>query len=141
MLEIDSQKRVEVFLNKAEQLLGGLTSMKIQKFSSVMVVLAFMMVMVGCATTTRTAIGDGYTTAQKAYERGDYATAQTYYEKYIEKNPTDILTEVALYYLASSYAHQGDVVQAQKTYQELISQFSGSKWARWAQSDLEKISM
>ena len=92
----------------------------------------------GCSTSGYY-IKDGYSDGQKAYERKNYSLSIKSFQQYLKKNPDSLMSELALYYLGSSYKNIGKKNKAIETYKKLISKYKSSSWVNWAKKDLQKL--
>jgi TolA-binding protein len=82
-----------------------------------------------------------YDEAKRLYERGWYPQAAAAFDGWLQEYPDNPLKPSALFYLASAHKKSGSPDAAKGVYERLIQEHPGTKWAAWAQEDVERVNI
>ncbi|MFQ5952309.1 MAG: tol-pal system YbgF family protein [Candidatus Omnitrophota bacterium] len=80
-----------------------------------------------------------YDEGKNLYNREEYRKAVEYFQKVVNDSPESDMTEVAMYYLGSSYEHMGNYDKAITIYGQLIDKYKRGFWVKAAKKDIKEI--
>lgn len=106
------------------------------------IIIAFMVLCLTAGTCFAGVIKDSikvYDKGKKYYDREKYDKAIECFEEVVGKYPETDLTQIAMYFLADSYAKSGNKDKAAAAYSEMVKKYKSGFWVKKAEEEMKKL--